>query len=311
MLHPATAQIECGPDGLATLLLAGGQGKRLGPLTLTEAKPAVPFRDGRRIVDFVMANAVRSGIDPLLVCTQWYPETLTAHLCRHWSGAFRRGLQFRYGPDLAGPDGYLGTAHAVACNAAELDRASAREVLILAGDHVYDMDYRKLLATHRRSGRPATVCALPVPLAEARSFGIFQVDADQRVLGFAEKPLDPPPMQQQPSCALASMGIYVFDWPWLRERLGLGRTAVPVPPLDFGQHLLPAAVAAGEVGTFIPAEPTYWRDVGTPEALAAARADFAGPVLPFALPDYPASACAVPPAAQAEGPGTGPTRLLA
>lgn len=297
MRRNSKAPLDRRPDGLVTILLAGGQGTRLGALTVSEAKPAVPFREGRRIVDFVMANCVRSGLETLMVCTQWFPETLVQHLSRHWAAAFPRGLMFRYGPDLAGPGGYAGTAHAVFCNAEELDRMGAREVLILAGDHIYDMDYRRLVAAHRSAGLPVTVSALPVPLDEARDFGVFEAADSSQVLSFVEKPALPRAIANDPTHALASMGIYVFDWAWLREKLGKGATRVPIIPTDFGRDVLPLAVEAGEVGIFnpiLPGQPktAYWRDVGTTVALAAARADFSGAARPFPLPEFPSTLCA-------------------
>lgn len=276
-------RVTAGPDGVVGVLLAGGQGTRLGALTAREAKPAVPFAGDCRIVDFVMANARDSGIDPLIVCTQWHPETLVAHLRRHWGPGFARGLVMRDGAAVAG--GYRGTAHAVACNAAEIDAAGAEVVVVLAGDQIYRMDYREMVAAHRRVGRPVTVAALPVLREEARGFGVLETDGPCHVLRFVEKPDDPPQMWGDPARALASMGIYVFDWAWLRDRLG------PDGPVDFGNDLLPEAVQAGDVAVFClggPGEVPYWRDVGTPGALDAARADVLSGRAPFGLPAFPA-----------------------
>lgn len=290
-----SGSISAGPDGLVAVLLAGGRGTRLGDLTAQQSKPAVNFLDGRRIVDFVMANALRSGIDPLLVCTQWKPDTLVSHLEDNWSAGFPRGLAIRDGAAMAPATGYLGTAHAVACNAAEIDASGARQVLVLAADHIYDMDYREMLAAHRAMGLPVTVATLPVAREEARSFGVFETRGPCHALRFLEKPDDPPPMYGHPDRAMISMGIYVFDWAWLREALGCGARPLAVPPLDFGHDLLPFAVERGEVGVHCFArkdssEPPYWRDVGTTKALAEARADFARKAAPFALPRFPSAA---------------------
>jgi glucose-1-phosphate adenylyltransferase len=284
--------IKAGPDGVVGVLLAGGQGTRLGALTAHEAKPAVPFVQGRRIVDFVMANAHLSGIDSMLVCTQWHPETLVDHVTTHWAVGFAGGLAFR---DGAAFGGYHGTAHAVACNAAELDAAGPREVIVLAADHIYRMNYRDMIAAHRRIGAPVTVGAIPVPRDEARSFGVFETDGPCHARHFFEKPLEPPPMFGSPDNALASMGIYVFNWAWLRSRLcNEGQ-----PPLDFGNDILPGAVDRGEVAVYCftnhgSTNAPYWRDVGTIAALDAARADFDGADPPFVLPALPAQQVPAP-----------------
>lgn len=287
--------IKVGPDGLVAVLLAGGQGTRLRPLTATEAKPAVPFGDGRRIVDFTMSNAYRSKISSMLVCTQWHPQTLVAHLDRNWRAGFSHGLVCRDGNLLAAPAGYLGSAHAVACNATELEAAGTRELLVLAGDHVYDMDYRKMIAAHRAVGLPVTVAALPVPRTEASGFGVFETEGHCHVRRFLEKPADPPAMYGDGNRALVSMGIYVFDWFWLRQVLGCDRPGDATLPLDFGHDILPAAVTRGEVSLYCfmdtatgPAP--YWRDVGTLRTLEHARADFFADTPPFGLPQFPAHA---------------------
>lgn len=290
-----TEMISAGPDGLVAVLLAGGRGSRLGDLTARQSKPAVEFTGGRRIVDFVMGNALQSGIDPMIVCTQWQPDTLVAHLRARWAAGFARGLVFRDGPDVAQSGGYLGTAHAVACNAAELDAAGAREVLVLAADHIYAMDYRELVAAHRAVGLPVTVAALPVAREAARSFGVFETRGPCHAMRFLEKPDDPPAMFGNPDRALISMGIYVFDWAWLRDVIGPDATGSDQAPLDFGNDLLPRAVERGEVGVFCFStpgveEPPYWRDVGTVSALTAARADLAGNNPPIPLPTYPIAA---------------------
>ncbi len=288
--HPM--MISAGSDGLVAVLLAGGKGTRLGPLTTHESKPAVEFTGGRRIVDFVMGNALLSEIQSILVCTQWQPETLVAHLRAHWASAFARGLVFRDGSDVAQPDGYLGTAHAVASNANELDAAGAREVLVLAADHIYAMDYRDMIAVHRAVGLPVTVAALPVARETARSFGVFETNGPCHAVRFLEKPDDPPAMFGDPDRALVSMGIYMFDWAWLREMIKPDASQAGRGSLDFGNDLLPTAVMRGEVGVFCfrtPGlnEPPYWRDVGTLSALTAARADLTGSNPPIPLPTFP------------------------
>lgn len=284
--------LAAGPDGLVAVLLAGGKGSRLGPLTRAEAKPAVPFAEGFLIVDFAMHNAYRSNISSMLVCTQWHPANLVAHLERNWRAGFSHGLFYRDGNLLAAPEGYRGTAHAVACNAPELEAAGTRELLVVAGDHVYDMDYRKMITAHRSVGLPVTVAALPVPRSDASGFGVFETEGPCHARQFWEKPVDPPAMHGYPDRALISMGIYVFDWLWLRQVLGCDRLEDAKRPLDFGHDVLPAAVVRGEVSVYCLMEPAlgpipYWRDVGTLDALKNARTDFSTETRPFDLPVFP------------------------
>ena len=295
MAVTATAsKIKVGQDGVVAILLAGGRGTRLGALTANESKPAVPFLGDLRIVDFVMANALASGITSMTVCTQWAPTGLVHHLQAHWSGAFHDGLTFRHGPDVAGPAGYEGTAHAVASLADELDAAGVQDLLVLSADHVYQMDYRDLVGSHRATGKPMTVASLPVPLSDASGFGVFDVEGACHAKLFVEKPSNPPRMAEMPDRALASMGIYVTRWQWLRRILH----ASPMP-MDFGHDILPKAVDAGEVGVYCFSHPNpsitpYWRDVGTIDALEGARRDFESTQRPFSLPILPKSVATYP-----------------
>jgi glucose-1-phosphate adenylyltransferase len=288
MAVSATATtIKAGQNGLVAVLLAGGRGTRLGALTANESKPAVPFLGDLRIVDFVMANALASGITSMTVCTQWAPTGLVNHLQAHWSTEFRDGLTFRFGPDVAGPLGFEGTAHAVASLADELDAAGVQDVLVLSADQVYQMDYRDLVGSHRATGKPMTVASLPVPLSVASGFGVFDVEGACHAKLFVEKPSNPPRMAEMPDRALASMGIYVTRWPWLRRVL-----QEKPKPMDFGHDILPKAVDAGEVGVYCfshpnPAITPYWRDVGTVDALESARRDFETAQRPFSLPVLP------------------------
>ena len=288
------SKIKSGQDGVVAVLLAGGRGTRLGDLTANESKPAVPFLGELRIVDFVMANALASGITSMTVCTQWAPTALVHHLQCHWAPQFRDGLTFRYGPDVVGDTGFEGTAHAVASLAEEFDNSGVKELLVLSADHVYQMDYRELVTSHRKSGKPMTVASLPVPLSEATGFGVFEVEGACHAKRFVEKPKKPPAMAEAPDRALASMGIYVAQWSWLRKILN----ASPLP-LDFGIDVLPKAVELGEVGVFCFADPNpkktpYWRDVGTVDALESARRDFETEKRPFSLPILPNNVAAYP-----------------
>jgi len=284
---PTGSNIKVGQNGVIAVLLAGGRGTRLGTLTARESKPAVPFLGDLRIVDFVMANALASGITSMTVCTQWAPTALVHHLQSYWAPHFRDTLTFRYGPDVVGPAGFEGTAHAVASLSEEFDAAGVKDLLVLSADHVYQMDYREMVTSHRQSGKAMTVASLPVPLSQATGFGVFEVEGACHAKRFVEKPKKPPAMAEAPDRALASMGIYVAQWSWLRKILN-----APSMPMDFGNDVLPKAVDVGDVGVFCFSDPNphktpYWRDVGTVDALESARRDFESPQPPFSLPILP------------------------
>ncbi|MFC3630693.1 sugar phosphate nucleotidyltransferase [Paracoccus angustae] len=259
------------PDpGVATILLAGGKGTRLHDLTAAESKPAVPFAGRNRIVDFAMANVVRSGLDRLLVATQFAPATLNHHLPARWGGHFPQGgMLLRDGRDR-----YLGTADTVRQNWRQVGEWGSDQVLVLAADHIYDMDYAGLIAAHRASGAAVTVAVDVVPRTQACGFGVMQTGDGGRILSFLEKPADPPAIPGEPDRAMVSMGIYVFDAAWLKNAL-FGSN---IEALDFGHEIIPAAVAQGLAMAYrLPAGPTglpYWRDVGTLDALRQAHLDF-------------------------------------
>lgn len=259
-------------QGVATILLAGGKGSRLHDLTAAESKPAVNFAGRNRIVDFAMANIVRSGLDKLLVATQFAPATLNAHLPSCWNRHFPQGGMIL----RDGKNRYLGTADAVRHNWAQVEDWGSDQVLILAADHVYDMDYGPLIAAHRASGAAVTVAVDVVPLAQASGFGVMHTDADGRILSFLEKPAHPPAIPGEPDRAMVSMGIYVFEADWLRDAL-FGRD---IESLDFGHDVIPTAVAQGLALAYrLPAAPSghvYWRDVGTLDALRVSHLDFVG-----------------------------------
>lgn len=272
------------PSRTLAILLAGGQGTRLHELTAAECKPAVHFAGAGRIVDFTMANAVRAGLSRMLVATQYRPFTLSRYLPEVWGGAFPEGgLMLRDGYEVAGDAGYRGTADAVTANIPAIDAEAPDEVIVLAGDHIYDMDYAAMIADHRRSGALATVAVDTVPLRAARAFGVVHAGADGQIIAFQEKPQRPAAMPGKPTQALVSMGIYVFSWPWLRAML-LRDQADAGSSHDFGKDILPAAVLAREAHAFRPAS-TYWRDVGTLDAYRQAQLDFAGDAAPCTLPD--------------------------
>ncbi|TAG25733.1 MAG: ADP-glucose pyrophosphorylase [Rhodobacterales bacterium] len=230
---------------------------------------------------------MRSGLPRLLVATQYRPETLEAHLDRLWAPLFAdRNLQIRNGALVRGQGGYGGTADAVATNRALIDAAAPDEVLVLSADHIYQMDYSAMIAAHRASGASVTVGVHHVPVHQATGFGVLEAGPDGSVIRFAEKPAHPAEDPAKPGHSMASMGIYVFDWAWLRAALPVGASAC-----DFGHDILPAAVAAGVVSAFaLPALPgqtaPYWRDVGTLDSLRSTLLEFAA-TAPCRLPVLP------------------------
>lgn len=281
------AQTEVAPAVAAcpAVLLAGGQGTRLHELTLNECKPAVRFGHGACLVDFSLSNACHSGIRHVVAATQYCSGHLHRHLARVWRPVFERAggsIALRHGPSVTGhAAGYAGTAAAVAENIAWLDAHAPSNVLILAADHVYRMDYAALLETHRDSGADLTVAAAAVPRREAGAFGIIETGAGHTIAGFLEKPADPPPMPGQRDQSLASMGVYVFRWAALRRALLADRDAAGSRH-DFGFDIIPGFVARGQavvhlLGNPVPGEAPYWRDVGTLDSYRATHLDLLAP----------------------------------
>jgi len=270
---------------IVALVLAGGEGTRLYPLTAEHAKPALPFANGYRIVDFVLSNLVNSGISSIYVLAQYKPESLMKHVARAWA------------PTLAGSDGLIkvllprstraqfkGTADAVAQYLDLLHAHSPDIVAVFAADHVYRMDVRQMVAFHRARRAAVTVSALAVPLEKASSFGVLAADAEGRVREFREKPKHAQPMPGNSRCAYASMGNYLFEPQALERVLVQARAA---GELDFGRDVLPRICSAERVYAYdfsenrVPGvqdyeERAYWRDVGTLSALAAAQQDAMG-----------------------------------
>lgn len=256
---------------IVAIVLAGGQGTRLHELTGRECKPALPFARFHRIVDFTMASLARSGVGRVIVGTQYRPVTLTQHLDEVWAPLWPGGggLELRDGQDVT-RRGYAGTADVLRANAAALDAMGAKELLVVAADHVYSMDYRQFVAAHRAAGAPMTLAAMPVPREEAGRFGIVTDGPGHRIAGFAEKPDHPATIFGDPGRSLASLGIYVIDWAWLK-----GLLADPTV-LDFGEDVIPRAVRGGEAAVW--RWDGYWRDVGTLDGLRESWLDFeAGP----------------------------------
>ena len=266
-------------------VLAGGRGSRLMELTDIRAKPAVYFGGKSRIIDFALSNALNSGIRRIAVATQYKAHSLIRHLQRGWN-FFRpeRNESFDILPAsqrVAEDMWYLGTADAVYQNIDIIESSGPRYIVLLAGDHIYKMDYEKMLQQHVDSGADVTVGCLEVPLADARAFGVMHVDEHDRILSFLEKPREPPPMPGHPELALASMGIYVFDTQ-LMFKLLREDAANRDSNHDFGRDIIPKLVREGKavahhfsrscVRSSAEAEP-YWRDVGTVDAYFAANID--------------------------------------
>jgi glucose-1-phosphate adenylyltransferase len=243
-------------SSVLTLILAGGEGERLSILSQVRAKPGVPFGGKYRIIDFALSNTVNSGLTDVGILTQYAPRSLMDHIGvgRPWDLDRSHGgvtlLQPFIGRGRA-RDWYRGTADAVLQNLEFIEDRRPSLVLVLAGDHVYKMDYRPFIALHRERRADVTCAVRTVPMEEAHRFGILDVGRDGRVSAFIEKPVDPP-------SNLVSMGVYVFSWPFLRDVLGPER-------IDFGRDVLPAMVAEGR-RVYAYEFGGYWQDVGTVEA---------------------------------------------
>ncbi|HET9045373.1 MAG TPA: glucose-1-phosphate adenylyltransferase [Casimicrobiaceae bacterium] len=259
------------------VVLAGGRGTRLGPLTDWRAKPAVPFGGKFRIIDFALSNCVNSGIRRIGICTQYKAQSLIRHVQRGWSfldGRLNEFVELLPAQQQLDPVWYRGTADAVYQNLAVLRRYAPKFVLVLAGDHVYKMNYATMLAEHSASGSHLTIGCVPVPLAAAADFGVMSIDADRRVVAFTEKPSTPAPMPSDASMALCSMGIYVFNARYLDDLLQQD-AADESSMHDFGRDVIPRAIARGDrvvahdlrrSGVSSASQGAYWRDVGTIDA---------------------------------------------
>jgi glucose-1-phosphate adenylyltransferase len=256
-------------DTLA-LVLAGGQGERLFPLTRDRSKPAVPFGGMYRIVDFTLSNCVNSGLRKIYVLTQYKSGSLERHIQLGWSQLFSAELGeyiYTVPPQLrVGQRWYEGTADAVYHNTHLIEQERPHRVLVLSGDHIYTMDYQKMIDAHERSGALATIGAVEVPLERASAFGVLEIDDQQRIRSFAEKPAQPSPIPGKPDRALVNMGVYCFEREVLLQ--ALSNDAASVSLHDFGHDVLPALVETGLLYAypFVDAhrkpEP-YWRDIGT------------------------------------------------
>ena len=266
-------------------VLAGGRGSRLKELTDLRAKPAVYFGGKTRIIDFALSNALNSGIRKMAIATQYKAHSLIRHCQRGWS--FFRAERNEYLDILPASQRvdenkwYLGTADAVTQNIDIVDSYGVDYVLVLAGDHIYKMDYEMMIQQHVDEDADVTVGCLTVPRMEATAFGVMAVDDNDRIVEFVEKPADPPGTPDDPTVALASMGIYVFKWSFLRDLLTKDQEDSNSAH-DFGGDIVPEIVKNGKAVAHRfskscvkhdPAAPTYWRDVGTVDAFWKANLD--------------------------------------
>ncbi|MDJ0627155.1 MAG: glucose-1-phosphate adenylyltransferase [Rhodobacter sp.] len=266
-------------------VLAGGRGSRLKELTDKRAKPAVYFGGKARIIDFALSNALNSGIRKMAIATQYKAHSLIRHCQRGWN--FFRAERNEYLDILPASQRvtedmwYRGTADAVMQNIDIIDSYDIDYIIVLAGDHIYKMDYEIMLRQHVEAGADVTVGCLTVPRMEATAFGVMHVDESHRITQFLEKPKDPPAIPGDPDHALASMGIYVFDWNFLRALLTDDANDINSSH-DFGHDLIPHVVKNGKavahlfsqscVTSGLETEP-YWRDVGTIDAFWRANVD--------------------------------------
>lgn len=279
-------------DQTLAVVLAGGTGTRLKPLTAERAKPAVPFGGKYRIIDFVLANCLHSGLRRVLVLTQYKSHSLQKHLRDGWS-IFNPELGEYITPVppqmRTGERWYQGTADAIYQNLYLLERSEAEAALILSADHIYRMDYEAMLLRHKASGAAVTVAAMEVPLSEASTFGVMAVDGEDRIVGFEEKPAQPRAIPGDPAHALVSMGIYVFSMDLLLNELRADHERDDSSH-DFGKDILPRLIGTqrvmayrfgGDAGRVTPDR--YWRDVGTVDAYYQANMDLLKPVPPLDL----------------------------
>ncbi len=262
------------------MLLAGGQGSRLGILTKNVAKPAVPYGGKYRIIDFPLSNCVNSGIDTVGVLTQYQPLELNDYIGngQAWDLDRANGGVHILSPyqQIKGTDWYRGTANAIYQNINFIDRYNPEYVAVLSGDHIYKMDYSEMLKFHKEKDAACTIAMLEVPWEEASRFGLMFVDDDGKITAFEEKP-------KNPKSNKASMGVYMFTWSKLREYL-IADEAKEGSSNDFGKDVIPAMHTAGEKMFAFPFD-GYWKDVGTIDSLWEANLDMLNPVANIDLSD--------------------------
>ena len=277
-----------------SLVLAGGEGRRLWPLTADRAKPAVPMAGRYRLIDFVLSNLVNSGLLQIKVLTQYKSDSLNAHIARGWRLPAFLDLYVEVVPaqQRTGGSWFKGSADAIYQSLNVITDEEPDYVAVFGGDHMYKMDVRQMIEAHIQTEADATVAVIPVPVEEARAFGILEVDDRGKVVAFDEKPMHPKEMPGRPGWALASMGNYIFTQKLLLEELA--RDASGDSAHDFGRNILPEMVARGrdvyaydfssnEIPGSHPNERGYWRDVGTLDAYWKANLDLVKVVPDFDL----------------------------
>ena len=267
-------------DDILVILLAGGAGERLSPLTKERAKPAVYFGGPYRIIDFTLSNCINSGLRRVFIATQYKSLSLSRHIRMGWSvvseelGEF---VEILPPQKRVGEHWYLGTADAVYQNLYSISREAPSHVIVLSGDHVYKMDYAKMLRFHIERNADATLATIEVPVGDGRRFGIVSVDECDRVIDFLEKPASPPVVPGAPDVALASMGIYIFRFDVLVDALE-DDAARSDSQHDFGKNLIPALIHSAPVYSYRFYDENkkaakYWRDIGTLDAYFEASMD--------------------------------------
>ena len=280
------------------IVLAGGRGSRLEPLTRDRAKPAVPFGGIYRIIDFTLSNCINSDLRKVLVLTQYKATSLNRHLDQGWKFLCRELGEYI---ELIPPQQriaemwYQGTADAIYQNVYTIEKAAPHDTLILAGDHIYKMNYARMIDYHRDNRADLTIACLPVPRSQSHEFGVMLVDADHRVVNFVEKPKDPPGLADQPNMVLASMGIYVFNTDAMYELLFQDAAKKETSNHDFGRDIIPAMIAGGSRVFAYPfrdenrKKAAYWRDVGTLDAYYQTTMDLIqiDPILNLYDQDWP------------------------
>tara|TARA_R110001583_G_scaffold9945_4_gene46304 strand:- start:11593 stop:12810 length:1218 start_codon:yes stop_codon:yes gene_type:complete len=275
-----------------TVVLAGGVGSRLSPLTDNRAKPAVPFGGKYRIIDFTLTNCLHSGLRRILVLTQYKSHSLQKHLRDGWSvfnpelGEYITAVppQMRKGNKW-----YSGTADAINQNLWLLSRSEAKYVVVLSGDHIYRMDYAPMLQSHKDNGADLTVGCMEVPIKEACEFGVMAIDENNKIIAFEEKPENPPPLPSDSEKSLASMGIYIFTTDALIDALEKD-AGNPDSSHDFGKDIIPALIKKEKIYSHKFGEQSgrvtkdaYWRDVGTIDSFYQANMNLLEPVPPMDL----------------------------
>ncbi len=261
------------------MILAGGQGERLYPLTKDRAKPAVPFGGIYRIIDFTLSNCLNSGLRKIAVLTQYKSFSLDRHLMAGWNifnTELDEYIEAIPPQQRISQQWYQGTADAVYQNIYTLERERPEKVLILAGDHIYKMDYRDMLAYHEEKKADLTVPCIEVPIQDAKRFGVLNVDKDFRIISFEEKPSNPKPLPGKPDKVMASMGIYLFNTKMLVQRII--EDVKKESKHDFGKNIIPAMIGRDAIYAYDFKDENkkgvkYWRDIGTPDAYWEANMD--------------------------------------